>query len=142
MLAAENAGLRAEVARLRAQDRSRGRERTDTPASRWVEIGVNACGLVLGDRVVALVCWRRGEAAGPDRSEVSAGFWWFSPDRPSQLLSVFEAKAPTTGDWVRARALATRAYFENAAESGPPLQHELLREELLGRRWHTGRHDI
>jgi hypothetical protein len=144
-LAAENTGLRSAVARLRAQDRSRRPARTETAVSSWVEIGVNACGLVLGDRLVVLVCWRGDGVAAPDRSggrAPSPGFWWFSPDRPSLLLSVFEAQAPTAGDWVRARALAARAYFETAAEPVPRSKHALVRTELLSRRWLPGERDV
>jgi hypothetical protein len=136
-LATENAELRREVAHLRAQQlspRSRGAGTPEThaawPSSRWVQVGVNACGLVLADRVVAFVCWRRGDADDVSQAGGGAhGFWWFSPARPSQFLPLFEVSVPTAGDWVRARALAARAHVEDAG------QHQLLREVLLGRRW-------
>jgi hypothetical protein len=170
-LAAQNAELRSQVASLRRRRLDRG-NRAGYPAAAptgWVQIGVNACGLVLLDRVVAILDWRRCDAADVSRTNgdahgFSRGFWWFSPERPSRPLALFESRIPTARDWAQARALVARAHSDEAdlqiamghpdsvgagVPTGPaerpdscePLDRSagwprpLLRAELLGRRW-------
>jgi hypothetical protein len=91
------------------------------------------------------------------------GFSWLPVDRPSEPMHLFEAPDPAAGDWERARELAALGYFDLAAPQprtgqqdhaceandisalrreaaellrrSPWWQRELLREELLSRRW-------
>jgi hypothetical protein len=92
------------------------------------------------------------------------GFSWVPVDLPWEHFYLFQAPNPVEGDWARARELAARAYFEwtearsrierehparpretddaelrrEAAEllrGSEWWQEELLREELLSRKW-------
>ena len=115
----------------------------DTTTSSWVQITTSAFGLVLAGRVVVLVYWQGGRAGSSE-----PGFSWLPTERPAEPVQLFVAINPTVRDWARARALAERAHARDVRDDperreaaellrrSPWWQRELLREELLSRRWY------
>ena len=128
---------------------------------RWVPVGASACGLVLAGRMIALVYWQGPDAAEPGEHRVATppGFSWLPVDRPSEPAHLFAAPKPAAADWDHARELAVLGYVDltappareaddisalrrEAAEllrRSPWWQRELLRDELLSRRWRARR---
>jgi hypothetical protein len=139
--------------------------RAQTAAPRWVPAGASACGLLLARHIVALVYWHGPDAADLGEPVATrAGFAWVAVDRLAEPVHLFEAPNPATADWARARELAALGYLDltapqpmtdqedhagDAAEMSalrreaaellrrsPWWQRELLRDELLSRRWY------
>jgi hypothetical protein len=95
----------------------------------WIPLGEQACGLVFGGRVVALVYWQDAQS-----EHSGAGFWWVPADLPVDHFSLFAASDPTPTDWERAREGAAHAYADWAPREAAytaELQHEAA--ELLSR---------